>query len=102
MTIKMNNDREWIEKLVERENHGVVSAGGWAARSMGQAVLHDENTFHADARLAHGFAAQSERNAWREYVPAISGRISLRCNRLGKVTRDLAFKSRRPAEVTIR
>ena len=34
MTIKMNNDRAWLEKLAERENQGVVSAGGWVARSL--------------------------------------------------------------------
>ncbi len=103
MTIKMNNDREWIEKLADCENYGVVSAGGWVARSLDGAVTHDENTFHADARLAHRFAAQSERDARRkEYVRAIGGRISPRCNRMGRVTQDLAFKSRRSAKVTIR
>jgi hypothetical protein len=62
--------------------------------------MHDEKICHADARLAHRFAAaQSERYARREYLPAVSGRISPCCNRMGKVTRDLAFKSRRPARV---
>jgi transcriptional regulator with XRE-family HTH domain len=36
MTIEMNNDREWLEKLAERENQGAVSAGGWVARSLEQ------------------------------------------------------------------
>ena len=36
MTIEMNNDRAWLEKLAEREDQGVVSAGGGVARSLEQ------------------------------------------------------------------
>ncbi len=36
MTIEMNNDRAWLEKLAEREDQGVVSAGGSVARSLEQ------------------------------------------------------------------
>jgi hypothetical protein len=32
----MNNDRAWLEKLAERENNGIVSAGGALARSLEQ------------------------------------------------------------------
>jgi len=35
MTIKMNNDRAWLERLAERESQGVVSAGGWMTRFNG-------------------------------------------------------------------
>ena len=76
--------------------------GGACRASRNQSVVHDEKICHADARLAHQFAAaQSERYARREYLPAVSGRISPCCNRMGKVTQDLAFKSRRPAPVII-
>ena len=76
--------------------------GGVRRASRNQSVMHEEKISHDDGRIAHRFAAaQSERYARREYLPAVSGRIPPCCNRMGKVTRDLALKSRRPARVII-
>jgi len=49
-----------------------VRDGAWRPRH-NQSVMHDEKTCHADARLAHRFAAaQSERYARREYLPGLA------------------------------
>ena len=62
--------------------------GGVRRASRNQSVMHEEKISHDDGRIAHRFAAaQSERYARREYLPAVSGRIPPCCNRMGKVTR---------------
>ncbi len=34
MTIRMNNDRTWLEKLAAKEDFGPVSAGGWIGKAI--------------------------------------------------------------------
>ena len=62
MTIKMSDDRAWLEKLAERENQGVVSAGGWVARSLEQ----ESGCFIV--RLPQSLHAALEREAEQEGV----------------------------------
>lgn len=44
MAIKMNNDRQWLERMAEAEDYGAVSAGGLLARAFAEDQNHKDTT----------------------------------------------------------
>lgn len=84
MTIKMNNDRAWLKMLAERENYGVVSAGGCAARSVAQQPV----SFHRQPVRVFGQLIEYARRELNLTLEALARRADINLAELVTIERD--------------